>query len=264
MSSAWPLFWGLAPTHQRHPGSKQALGHPALTPASRPRQSCHGVILHMGHTPHCMHTRQQSPAVSHRLHQGLMTMTISLEEIRSQLFLHCLRSRSRTHHIQAPGPSSGLPHHVPWHVRRSWDPSRFVSLLVMLSVPFPSLSLSLPPTPSPHPATILLSSLSLCPPCFREAPFRHLPLPEATLHFPACVSPEPAEPAPCPTAMSTQSSPGSRATSSLKPTLITSSSSAVLAATELQATSGSCGNGSKYEMIIVINAIETEDQGCGS
>ena len=219
----------------------------------------------MGRTPHCMHTRQQSPVVSHQLRSGLMTMTISLEEIRSQLFVHCLRSRNRTHHIQAPGPSSGLPHHIPWHVRRSWDLSRFVSVSLGNVVCPLSLPLSLSPSLSlSPPATVLLSSLSLCPPCFREAPSRHLPLPDATLHFPACVSPEPAEPTPYPTAMSTQSSPGSRATSSLKPTRITSSSPAVLAATELQATSGSWGNGSKYEMIILINAIETEDQGRGS
>ena len=51
-----------------------------------------------------------------------------------------------------------------------------------------------------------------------------VPLPNATLSFPTSVSPETAKPAPQPTAIPTGSSPGSRATSSVKPPLLTSSS----------------------------------------
>lgn len=150
--------------------------------------------------------------------RGLMTVTICLEDVTSQASVHALRGR--TCYIQPPVPSSDLPSTqlgverglgmahclslCPCHV--VWSP--LPHLLISLPV---CLSLSVSPSTSrllPHSPRALLG--------VRKAPFRPAPLLNAILSFATCVSP--------PTAISTQSGPGSRAASSVKPTLITSPS----------------------------------------
>ena len=146
MGLAWPLFWGPACPHQGHPESKQALGDLALAPAFHPR-SCPDVLC-MGRIPHSTQTRLQSLAVSHRLHQGLLPVTTSLEEIRSQLSVHSLRGISRTHHIQAPGPSSSLP--------LSTSPGMLRGPGTALVLPLCLSKMSCPPHLSLPPTSLLL------------------------------------------------------------------------------------------------------------
>ena len=94
-------------------------------------------------------------------------MTTSLEEVRSQLSVLSLRGISRTHHTQAPGPSSGLP--------LSTSPGMLGGPGTALVLPLCLSEMSCPPNLSLPPTSLPLHHSASAPLAFREMPSRHLP-----------------------------------------------------------------------------------------
>lgn len=116
-------------------------------------------------------------------------MTTSLEEIRSQLSVHSQRHQQDTPH---PGTWTILrppSQHIPWHVR---GPGTALVLPLCLS------KMSCPPNPSLPPPPLFCFITPILPRLLQaKTPLQTPPTPFTpftTLHSPACVSPEPAEP----------------------------------------------------------------------